>query len=316
MALFVLLMVKQQGHANNFLKKGASPPFLYIKLEIVFMKSGSVFLIIFFVLFQSRNSKYQNSISKLETIDIQFDQARSQVYFSELIDTLVTIIPLQADLSKGVYLNSIQKVLFNENQVYVFDLFSNPAVQVFDQKGRFLRNIGKNGQAPDEYIQPMDFIFSNDVMEVLDVGKLLKFDFEGGFLGSERYRGFTASQFEKLGSGYAFISSGFNEDNLILTDNNLSILSSSFPYHTRALNPMLLHPLYTNPDGKVIFRRNLIDTLFEVSESMKIEPYLFINYQEYRSDLQKILESDDPEREIENADEKFANTLYFYESIG
>lgn len=258
----------------------------------------------------SRKSKNQTSI---ETLIIPFNEAVEKINFSELIDTSVVVIPLESDLNKGAFLNTINQLEIRGEEIYALDYLFNPTIQVFDRSGKFLRKIGKQGQAPGEYLQPMGFLFSKDTLEVLDVGKILKFDLSGNFLTSSRYEGFTASSFRKTDKGYAFITSGADEDNLVLTDNKLNKVSSHFPYKTRALNPILLNPIYSNPKGNIIYRRNLIDTLFELPITKFPKPYLAFDYGDKKVNLNQLLTSDNPERSIQEEVDKYAKTLYFFE---
>lgn len=260
------------------------------------------------------SSKDQSINQEIETISIPFGEVSETIKFSDFIDTAIVVLPLETELSKGVFLNTINQLDFFGKEIYALDYLFNQKIQVFDKAGKFLRKIGNQGQSPAEYLQPMGFLLSNDTIEILDVGKILKFGTDGSFISSDRYIGFTTSLFQKLGEGYAFISSGADEDNLILTDAQFNIVSSHFPYYTRALNPLLINPLYKNPSGKIIYRRNLIDTLFEVSDLKKPKPYKIIDYGDKKVNLNQLLESHDIEKSIQELSSEFAKTLYFFET--
>mgnify|MGYP005748373311 CR=1 FL=1 len=276
-------------------------------------KTYTSLLFLILIVFYGCSSSNSKNEPSLNTLTIPFNEAVEKINFSELIDTSVVVIPLESDLSKGAFLNTINQLEIKGEEIYALDYLFNPTVQVFDRSGKFLRKIGKQGQAPGEYLQPMGFLFSKDTLEVLDAGKILKFDLNGNFLTSSRYEGFTASSFRKTDEGYAFITSGADEDNLVLTDNKLSKVSSHFPYKTRALNPILLNPIYSNPKGNIIYRRNLIDTLFELSDTKIPKPYLAFDYGEKKVNLNQLLASDNPERTIQDEIGKYAKTLYFFE---
>jgi hypothetical protein len=116
-----------------------------------------------------------------------------------------------------------------------------------------------------QYLQAMDFILEEDHIEVLDVGEIHHYSYEGIFSSSKKYTGFTPYGFEKLENGYAFVGSGLNENNLHMTDSSLDLISSHFPYLTRSINAILLNPLSTTPNNKIIYRRSFNDTLFIVN---------------------------------------------------
>ncbi len=279
------------------------------------MKSLYFLTILTIFLFHGCNSPVLET-NELKSLKIDFDKELSSVHLLELVDPEIEIIPLSnyENDSSIVYLKEIDRIYQHQDKFYIFDMVSGGKVMVFDQTGSFIRSIGHRGEGPGGLIQPMDFRLEGDEILVLDFGKVLTFDLEGNFIESQKLNSFSGHKFAKTDKGYAFIGAGRDTDNLLLTDDQFRLDTSYFPYHTRALNPILLNSLYVNPEGKLIYRRNYHDTLYQVQDLFKPVPYLYIDFSEHKSNIQSLLSSPDLENLLLAKGSKSCNILYFYET--
>lgn len=160
----------------------------------------------------------------------------------------------------------------------------------------------------------MDFDIINDTVKVLDVGRILNFEPNGNCISLNKMEGFMANKFIKFEKGYAFIGGGRDTDNLILANNEIRQESSFFPYHTRALNVLLINPMYYSPEGDAIYRRQLNDTLFQINDFERPSPYLYIDFKQKKSNINELLNSPNPEAAIINAGTQYCEIHDFYET--
>jgi hypothetical protein len=307
----------------QIIRPAAGNPFPAAFLKFIMIlslsKKRSVFCIsicsICLLLFSCKEKVANNSF---DTLKVDFLNSRDDLVFSSIISTEVEIIPLSNQDDKTlelIYLNTINKMAIVGNEIFILDLLNAKKILVFDFKGNFIRYIAQFGEAPSEYLQPMDFGIRDSQISVLDVGKILTFDLNGNFLESVRINSIRATSFFPLSeSGYTFLTSEREVDNLLLTDSDFNQVNSFFPYHFRALNPLLINPLYENAAGHLIYRRNLNDTLFKISNLERPGPYLYIDYGSKKVDLEKILSSSNPEQIFNESLSNYCNTIYFYES--
>ncbi|REG85462.1 6-bladed beta-propeller protein [Algoriphagus antarcticus] len=160
----------------------------------------------------------------------------------------------------------------------------------------------------------MDFDIINNEVKVLDYGRFLNFEPNGNYLSMDKIDDFVGEKFIKYNEGYAFIGAGRDVDNLVLATNEFQKESSFFPYHTRALNVMLINPMYYSPEGDAIYRRQFNDTLFKISDFQRPVPYLYIDFKQKKSNINELLNSPNPENAIANARNLYCNIFDFYET--
>jgi hypothetical protein len=250
----------------------------------------------------------------LQELIIDYSSAVKNIHLSDIISEDIEVIPLSNTDANGgyFYMASIDVFEKKGEQFYLFDVFNDGQVRVFDSQGGFVHNIGSRGNGLGQYLQAMDFSLTDEEIEVLDVGRIHRFGYDGSYISSKKLQGFMASRFRKLDKGYAFVSSGRNEHNLLLADSALNLVSSHFPYLTRAINFLSVNPLFENANQQTIYRRNLNDTLFTISNLENPEPYLKIQYGAKAPKLNDWVSESDERIAAEIS--KASNTLYFFES--
>lgn len=254
--------------------------------------------------------------SKLNKLSVDLTEEKLAIHFAQFINSDVDIIPLDNyDESKNpIFFKEIHKFRYFKDEIYVLDFIYGKKVLVFNKKGEFQRSIGHVGDGPGGFKQAMDFDIINDEVRVLDVGRILNFDSNGSYLSMDKINDFVANRFIKFNKGYAFITGGRNDNNLILTNNDFKSQNSFFPYHTRALNVMLINPMSYSKEGDVIYRRQLNDTLFKINDFRRPDPYLYIDFKQKKSNINELLNSSNPESAISNAASQYCNIFDFYET--
>lgn len=92
---------------------------------------------------------------------------------------VVSLIPLET--SDTVLLADIRKIVMADDLLFILD--TEFKLRVFDMQGGFVREIGREGQGPEEYSMLTDFTIDKDRKEVLINGmmKIVVYDFEGNF---------------------------------------------------------------------------------------------------------------------------------------
>lgn len=273
----------------------------------------NIFFLLFLVVFGCQ-SKIQDSNLKKLTVDLT--QEKTEVHFTQLIAPDIDIIPLDNyDGSETpIFFNDIHKFRYYKDEFYILDLIYGRRVFVFDKNGKFQRTIGYIGEGPGGLKQAMDFDILNDQVKVLDYGRFLNFEPNGDYLSMDKIDDFVGEKFIKYNEGFAFIGAGRDADNLVLTTNEFQKENSFFPYHTRALNVSLINPMYYSPEGEAIYRRQLNDTLFKINDFQRPVPYLYIDFQQKKSNINELLNSPNPGDAITNAASQYCNIFDFHET--
>lgn len=133
-----------------------------------------LFLISFFV---SCSVKHTND-SRGETLNVDLN-AQHSIKFDDLFSK-VEIIPLETHDSCLII--NIGKVFLCNRQLYVFDQI-RPSLYVFDENGRFVKQISRMGNGPGEYQAISDVaIEENGIALVSPFGSVLFYNIDGEFI--------------------------------------------------------------------------------------------------------------------------------------
>ena len=107
------------------------------------------------------------------------------VKFGDLFSKM-EIIPLET-LDSCLIMN-IEKIELHNNQLFIFDNL-RPALYVFDKKGKYIKQIGKKGEGPDEFQVITDVFIDktrNVILFLSHFGSVLIYDIEGNLLQKEK----------------------------------------------------------------------------------------------------------------------------------
>ncbi len=270
----------------------------YNNFLLSFVLKRSFILFCWVVLFFSC-SKEKTS---LETIHVDFGKSLDKAYLSDFIDPDFQLIALET--TPKSLIGRISKVVTTEDYIFVLDSYSTNSLFVFDKTGKFLWKIGKEGDGPGEYHKLLDFIIADDKVEILDNGYFIKtYKFDGEFVNNKKLPEFSAIKMAKNKKGGFVFISGKRLDNLLLTNKNLKIENSYFPFVNPYLDKMIINPFIQTGNGSILYRRFLNDTLYQILED-RIIPVKHIDYanKAFHIDIEK----------AKNLGEKIKTEFYDY----
>lgn len=276
-------------------------------------KFNLLFFIIFLFILSCQSKEKSPG---LNTLYIDLTKEKKQLKLSDFVSSEIEMIPLpnQDESGEVFYINSINKLTFTDEYIFVLDYIFAGKLFQFTRDGEYVGSIGSRGEAPGQYLQIMDFEIKNDTITVLDFRKLLSYNISGEYIGTSLLEDLAPSGFSSFEKGYALLGSEFEVDHLNLASKDLRVEKTFFPYGTRVMNPLIMNPLFKNGNGDLIFRRHLNDTLFEIKGIEKPKPYLIIDYGGLKLDPKIILENENPERYYSEVRTNYAITHYYYES--
>lgn len=151
------------------------------------MKNSILFIILSVCLLSCQHTGDSSTTkdSTIETIPV-FSNYTAELPFSAFVDT-IELIPLET--TEDNLIGEITRVIFNNGKYYIRSTNSmqNAKLFVFDENGKYLQKISKQGGGPEEYIEFKDFTMTNDNQVVIaDYQKLLYFDSDGNFSHSNK----------------------------------------------------------------------------------------------------------------------------------
>jgi len=93
-------------------------------------------------------SQPEKTKEKSKIIDVAGSVGRGRITDLSEVVSDIKYIPLET--SKKSLVGHFKKVYFENDLIYIIDL--TDSIKIFDRKGRFVRNFGRQGRGPEEYL--------------------------------------------------------------------------------------------------------------------------------------------------------------------
>ena len=122
-----------------------------------------------------------NNINRIPTISISCEKDQI-LNLSEFADS-IEIIPLET--KDDCLIGWIPRIIATSDRYYLSSAigYKHRKLLVFDKQGKFIRQIGKEGHGPQEYIEMKDFtVFNDSVIKITEVYNMISYDTEGNFI--------------------------------------------------------------------------------------------------------------------------------------
>lgn len=211
----------------------------------------------------------------LSIIPIDVNKTEKLGKLSKLFDE-VEVIALET--SPISLIGEIRKIIQHKDRFYILDAYSSNAVFVFDNRGKFLHKLGKNGDGPGEYKLPLDFNIFKDKAYVLDGQKIIIYDVDTGqYITTKAIKEFPCQKFIVLGEDLFYFYSASSPYHLIQTNENLNITNFSIPRLNYLRRSGLIEPFTKISDQQYYFRLALNDTLFSITRN-QMNPAAVIDF--------------------------------------
>ncbi len=241
---------------------------------------------------------------KNNNISIKFSQAKSKIKLSDIvIKESFEVIPLET--KENSLIGNIDKVVFTDDYIFVFDWLSSRAIFQFDTSGNFIRKIGKQGQGPGEYLMIYDFDVYNNKLIVLDMGyKLIYYTLEGEYVNQTELKDFVTGKLISLNKDLlAFNTTGSEPYELTIATPKGEVKNQYLP-KLKLRKPLGINSLYKTAN-RTYFKTTYNDTVYKILESGNMISDYYIDY---GNKALKIKEFEG----LANADQKLKKNLYKY----
>lgn len=251
-------------------------------------------------------SKSHVESEKLIQILVSTEQISDKIKYSDLLED-VKCIKLETKDSANVLIE-VDKVVIDDDKIFILDKFRFQGVMVFDTSGRFLFSKKVAGGAEGEFthLSGMSVDTTKNELIIYSTPKLLYYTYDGKFLRQKRLE-FSANDFETNGNIYTFIGQEFG---LIITDTSGKVISKKF--EASKIHPLkFLQPFQVSKRG-IFYRHSLNDTIYSVTQS-GLNKFAFIDFQD------KKLNSSEIENMIKNKirqipQNKMGHIKYFFDT--
>jgi len=234
----------------------------------------------------------------------------SNIKALNLSDIASEILYIPLETNPDCMIDKINHIELSSSYIFVNDV--NRLLQ-FDKTGKFIRQIGRQGRGPEEYVNINNFCINEIENEIyiLTYDKVLIFDLNGRFIRTLKLS-FRPSQIILIDHNNLMYHlpniSGpkyYNSSSWIITDLQGMIIRRFRNNLLRISQPGLViprTPLYTY-DNTVYCMEFGIDTLFYLQSSAKI-PYAIMNFENLKMDPDPLLTPETLEKTGEKLFEK------------
>lgn len=163
---------------------------------------------------------------------------------------------------------NIDRIVYGDNRFYIFDKYGANKLLIFDDRGNFVRSIGRRGRGPGEYLQLESFSLKGDTLFLLDTNgqKILTYDTDGNILTEVKLQEDFPEQMVWLSNGFLFYKALYQDEpsdhvaSILRTDRHANTLESFFSYDE--FTPRVSYePTLTESDSFILFSRYLNDTV-------------------------------------------------------
>ena len=224
-----------------------------------------------------------DSVTLIKLPDLNNSGSRL-IYTDELIDS-IWYVPLETN--KQSIFGGIEHLKVHNNKVYIVDNASN-SVLLFGLDGKFIKKIGRTGNAPGEYINPVNITvnaFNNRFLIYDDKQrKLLIHDLDGNFL-QEKPIGFRMNDFVPLSDSAYLVNIHLSEnrhipeiaESLLLTvDTNWQIQSAGMPGSVNICSDFshARDGIYTSASGH-LYNPTFSNTIYQYQGDTIVPKYVF-----------------------------------------
>lgn len=191
----------------------------------------------------------------------------------------VRYVPLET--TDSTLIKYIQKIYFHDNK---FLISHAGRISVFDAEGRYLHDIGKKGNGPEEYADLFDLCLHGEKIYVQETPNRIKvYDWDGKFTQDLRYPENVRGLYPLPGKGevLAFVPNLFGDSPTRFYRMRGETVADSLPnlrqYPKAAFQMMFWHEFFPT-QGNLLqgFMELYNDTLYKITSKETIKPYATI----------------------------------------
>lgn len=275
---------------------------LNLKINYLSMKNiGYVFIFFIFILFVMCKNIVRKPDSTIELkpntfpIAINVAEALSNEETPLLSNFSDEVSYIKLKTPPGIFVRFVRDVQISRDKIYIDDI-SN--VMVFDMEGNFIKQIGRQGRGPDEYIHLRSFFVDEMDEDIIfytgNSGNVLRFNSSGKVT-------------EKLFS-YDYADNMYSLNNILVFSGLMSFTTRNMPDNIFQFSTTNMQghkidsvtlPLYSINNWRersAFFPGNFLsipyneflllygygeDTIFQTTKSGKIEPRYLLNFGKY-----------------------------------
>lgn len=249
------------------------------------MRHPLFFLITIPLLFVSCEKKKAASLAESDLKTITISCEKNQVLnLSEFADS-IEIIPLET--RDDNLIGWVHRIVSTNDCYYLSSAVSyyTQKLFVFGKDGKFIRQIGQEGEAPNAYLGMKDFVLTDDsIIKISENYNLACYDVNGNFLYKRKQRGCPLEIISFNGIIYGLNSLPSSHDNQLLfrLDEKDSLITDFFkisPLEAKVADSYVRTAMLTTCEDAVIFSHPYSNTIFRLNpDNLETSPLYQVDF--------------------------------------
>ncbi len=283
------------------------------------IKAIAVILLISF-----SSCSHQESIQNDQLVEVNYTSDQKVPVIFDTIMSKMSILKLETP--EGIFLGSVDKLIFSKNRIYISDVKAMNSVFIFDHFGIYINHIEGGYKGPGEFIRPQSITtdFDSDELYVFDdkLQKIISYNSEGQFISEQKFK-YTANDITKVGkktfafnAGYPQIDNKTNSFDLLFVSEKGKVDEKYLPLRKWRIGSIFNKDnTFTEYMDTIWYCPVYNDTIYQLTETGPIPTFHINMGKKFIDDaLAKRINIDDPSSEYQHAIHAFhkaGSILYF-----
>lgn len=222
-----------------------------------------------------------------EVTTISISCEKNQVLnLSEFADS-IEIIPLET--RDNNLIGWIHRIISTPDRYYLSSAvsYTTQKLFVFDKSGKFIRQIGKEGEGPQDYMEMSDFTLVGDsTIKITEVYNLTSYDTEGNFIHKRKQQDCPAEIFSLKGKVYGLGVDPHRHGNRLLfqLDENDSLRTDFFEVSSKVAKVCghyIRGAMFTADNEYIYFSYPYCNTIYKLdTQTLSYTPFYQVDFGE------------------------------------
>ena len=180
---------------------------------------------------------------------------------------------------------NISKLKIKGDRIYVLDFSGSKALHVFNNRGKFLYNIGKRGSGPGEYKKIFDFDVNESKIYICDGPNrnMLIYNKDGEFLEKKEIP-FYINAFSLLENGNYIMSlpKVLDKPKVVVTDSLFKVNKEYFEFSEKDMGDKFDIGIFQESSDGIVYNKSINDTIYIFSKAGDIKEAYHIDFKNKR----------------------------------
>lgn len=212
-------------------------------------------------------------------------ESTEYVNMSSFVDNIEFV---KLSKENGKLIGGINKIIFNNERIYVLDSYNSIGLYVYNMEGNLLFDIAKYGRGPGEFMGPYDFAIDEEEGQIIIFDargrKLCYYSIDDGSFIREELVKFHFRRFTITGNKFVFYLDNRKDpriqNNIVITNRDIEVIDESVGVIDEMRGSYYMLPVnFSHYDGNVFFTAHSDNNIYKYNGE-EFTPNTYIDFGE------------------------------------